>query len=316
MTRAAFTPTGPGTVPSSAPDPTGPAGPAATTTEPADAAVPAHLAGVLDRFRTALSGVGRLGVAFSGGVDSSVLLALAVRELGTDRVLAVTGVSPSLAARDRARARGVAEHLGARLLEVSTHEIDRADYRRNGPDRCFFCKDELFSVITDELVAEHGLDAVAYGENADDARRPDRPGAGAATAHRVLRPLADAGMDKATVRQIGRWLDVPTADTPASPCLASRIPHHTEVTAAKLAQVETAEDTVLALGVSEVRVRHHGDIARIEVLPQDLPTVLAARDQLVTDLRGLGFRHVTVDLAGLQSGLFTLQALGLGSTRA
>jgi pyridinium-3,5-biscarboxylic acid mononucleotide sulfurtransferase len=274
---------------------------------------PEHLSGRLDRLRHALGGVGRLGVAFSGGVDSSVLLALALRELGPDRVLAITGVSPSLAARDRSRATAVAEHLGARLLEVRTHEIDRADYRRNGADRCYFCKDELFSVITDELVAQHGLDAVAYGENADDALRPDRPGAGAATEHRVLRPLADAGLDKSAVRELGRWLGVPTAQTPASPCLASRIPHHSEVTAEKLAQVEHAEDAVLALGVSEVRVRHHGDVARIEVLPDDLATVLQARSDLVVELRRLGFRHVTVDLAGLQSGLFTLDALGLRS---
>ena len=300
MTRAASPPTGRQAAWSPAPDPT--------------LAAPDHLAPALESFRQALAGVGRLGVAFSGGVDSSVLLALALRELGPDRVLAITGVSPSLAARDRSRAAGVAEHLGARMLEVRTHEIERADYRRNGPDRCFFCKDELFRVITDELVAEQGLDAVAYGENADDALRPDRPGAGAATQHRVLRPLADAGLDKAAVREVARWLGVPTAETPASPCLASRIPHHHEVTAEKLSQVERAEDAVLALGVSEVRVRHHGDIARIEVLPDDLATVLHARSRLVAELRGLGFRHVTVDLAGLQSGLFTLDALGLGST--
>jgi pyridinium-3,5-biscarboxylic acid mononucleotide sulfurtransferase len=290
-----------------------PAVPSAGSGVPAVPRPPEHLVERLVRFRDALAGVGRLGVAFSGGVDSSVLLALALRELGPDRVLAVTGVSPSLAARDRSRAADVARHLGARLLEVRTHEIDRADYRRNGPDRCYFCKDELFSVITDELVARHGLDAVAYGENADDALRPDRPGAGAATAHRVLRPLADAGLDKSAVRELGSWLGVPTAQTPASPCLASRIPHHSEVTAEKLAQVEHAEDAVLALGVSEVRVRHHGDVARIEVLPDDLATVLQARAHLVGELRRLGFRHVTVDLAGLQSGLFTLEALGLRS---
>src|SRR5690606_617430 len=104
--------------------------------------------------------------------------------------------------------------------------------------RCYFCRDELFSVITDALVVEHGLDAVAYGENADDSQRPDRPGAGAATEHRVLRPLADAGLDKAAVREVARWLDVPTAEAPASPCLASRIPHQQEVTVEKLAQVE------------------------------------------------------------------------------
>lgn len=274
---------------------------------------PVPLTDHLDRFAAALGEVGRLGVAFSGGVDSSVLLALAIRVLGPDRVLAITGISPSLAARDRSRARDVAGHLGARLLEVRTHEMDRADYRRNGADRCWFCKDELFSVISDELVAEHELDAVAYGENADDARRPDRPGADAATQHRVLRPLADAGFDKATVRTLATTLDVPTAQAPASPCLASRIPHHQEVTPEKLAQVEQAEDAVLALGVRDVRVRHHGDVARIEVPSADLDTVLGHRRELVATLRGVGFRHVTVDLAGLQSGLFTLDALGLKS---
>jgi uncharacterized protein len=276
---------------------------------------PAHLVGALQAFAAGLQGVSRLGVAYSGGVDSSVLLALALRALGRDGVVAVTGISPSLAARDRSRARAVAEGLGATLVEVRTHEMDREDYRRNGVDRCYFCKDELFSVISDELVAEHELDAVAYGENADDALRPDRPGAGAATEHRVLRPLAEAGLDKAAVREVAAWLGLPTADTPASPCLASRIPHHHEVTPEKLAQVEQAEDAVLALGVPDVRVRHHGDLARIEVPPEHLGTVLAARGELTSTLHRLGFRHVTVDLDGLRSGVFTLDALGLGAPR-
>lgn len=276
---------------------------------------PPALRPVVDRVADELDGVGRLGVAFSGGVDSSTLLALALRMLGPDRVLAITGVSPSLASRDRRRAQDVAARLGAALVEVQTHEGDREDYRRNGPDRCFFCKDELFAVISDDLAAEHGLDAVAYGENADDALRPDRPGAGAARKHRVLRPLAEAGADKETVRALARWLDVPTADAPASPCLASRIPHGQEVTAEKLAQVERAEDAVLALGVREVRVRHHGDVARIEVPPEDLATILEHRDELVAACRSAGFRHATVDLAGLQSGVFTLSALGLRAPR-
>ena len=273
MTTASSTPPGPRTVRNCASE------------------APAELRPVVDRVAGALEGVGRLGVAFSGGVDSATLLALALHLLGPDRVVAVTGVSPSLARRDRHRARDVATRLGGTMVEVPTHEGDREDYRRNGPDRCFFCKDELFTVISDELVAEHGLDAVAYGENADDALRPDRPGAGAARRHRVLRPLADAGADKATVRALARWLDVPTADAPASPCLASRIPHGQEVTAEKLAQVEAAEDAVLALGVSDVRVRHHGDLARIEVPPGDLATVLEHRETLVSACRSAGGLH-------------------------
>ena len=260
----------------------------------------------------------RLGVAYSGGVDSSVLLALALRLLGPDRVLAVTGVSASLAGRDHARARDQAEGLGVRMVEVRTREMDRADYRRNGVDRCYFCKDELFTVISAELVAEHGLDAVAYGENADDALRPDRPGSGAAAEHRVLRPLAEAGMDKRTVREVATWLGLPTAQTPASPCLASRIPHHQEVTPRKLAQVERAEDAVLALGIPEVRVRHHGDTARVEVPLAHLDTLLAAREPLTAQLLALGFAEVVLDPGGLQSGRFTLQELGLqhGQERA
>lgn len=272
---------------------------------------PAHLRDRLDGFAAALEGVDRLGVAYSGGVDSSVLLALALRLLGPDRVLAVTGVSASLAGRDHTRALAQAEGLGAQLVEVRTREMDREDYRRNGVDRCYFCKDELFTVISSELVAEHGLDAVAYGENADDARRPDRPGSGAAVEHRVLRPLADAGLDKQAVREVATWLGLPTAQTPASPCLASRIPHHQEVTPQKLAQVEAAEDAVLALGIPEVRVRHHGDTARVEVPLGHLDILLAAREPLTAQLQALGFADVILDPGGLQSGRFTLEALGL-----
>src|ERR687889_1602009 len=149
---------------------------------------------VVERARESLAGVRRLGVAFSGGVDSSVLVALAVRALGPDRVVAILGVSPSLAADERSAAHAVARHIGVPVIEVDTHEGDRAEYRANGPDRCFHCKDELFGRIDDGVVAAHRLDAVAYGENADDARRADRPGSRAAVAHRVLRPLADAGL--------------------------------------------------------------------------------------------------------------------------
>ena len=188
-----------------------------------------------------LAGVRRLGVAFSGGVDSSVLLALAARVLGRDNVVAVLGVSPSLAAAERAGAHEIAALIGVPVVEIETLEGERAAYVANGPDRCFHCKDELFTRIDNEVLRAHRLDAVAYGENADDVRRPDRPGSRAATDHAVLRPLADAGLTKADVRGIARALDLPVADKPAAPCLASRIPHFEAVTPEKLRQIDRAE---------------------------------------------------------------------------
>jgi uncharacterized protein len=255
-----------------------------------------------------LAGVGRLGVAFSGGVDSSVLLALAARTLGADRVLAILGVSPSLAADERSAAHTVAAHIGVAVVEVSTHEGERDAYRANGPDRCFHCKDELFTRIDDGVARAHRLDAVAYGENSDDARRPDRPGARAAAEHCVLHPLAAAGLDKAAVRRIARALGLPSADKPAAPCLASRIPHFSEVTPAKLSQVERAEAALRRLGLGDLRVRHHGEIARIELPPDDLVRAVAEplRSAIHAAVTGAGFRFVTVDLAGIQSGAFTL----------
>src|SRR5690242_9404174 len=143
-----------------------------------------ELSAAAGKVASLLKAAAPFGVASSGGVDSSVLLALAVRALGPDRVVAILGVSPSLAADERSAAHAVARHIGVPVIEVATHEAERAEYLANGPDRCFHCKDELFSRIDDEVVAAHRLDAVAYGENADDVARPDRPGARAATAHR------------------------------------------------------------------------------------------------------------------------------------
>ena len=193
-------------------------------------------------------------------------------------------------------------------MEVVTQEGGRPEYRRNGPERCFHCKDELFSRISDEVVTRHGLAAVAYGENADDVRRPDRPGARAAIVHRVLRPLADAGIDKATVRRIARALELPSADKPAAPCLASRIPHFQEVVPEKLEQVEAAEAALRELGFEDLRVRHHGEVARIELPVADLPRAVESplREAVGRAVASAGFRFVALDLAGVQSGAFTL----------
>jgi uncharacterized protein len=251
---------------------------------------------------------GRLGVAFSGGVDSGLLLALAVRHLGTARVLAVIGISPSLARDELVAARQVALAIGAPVVEVATHEGDNPLYRANGPDRCFHCKDELFTRISDEVAGEHGLVAVAYGENADDARRPDRPGSRAATNHAVLRPLAEAGLTKADVRAVARALGLPNADKPAAPCLASRIPHFSPVEPEKLAQVEQLERAVRLLGFADCRVRHHGDVARVELLENDLARAMTAevRERLHEAGTAARFAFVAVDVAGIQSGAFTL----------
>jgi pyridinium-3,5-biscarboxylic acid mononucleotide sulfurtransferase len=266
------------------------------------------LDGTLTRLARLLADVNRLGVAYSGGVDSSVLMSLAARLLGPANVVALLGVSPSLASDERAGAHEVAAAVGVPLVEVATHEGDVAAYRRNGPDRCFHCKDELFSRISDEVVDRLGLDAVAYGENADDARRPDRPGSRAATAHAVLRPLADLGLTKADVRALARELGLPNADKPAAPCLASRIPHYAEVDPAKLAQVEAAEHALRTLGFVDCRVRHHGDIARVELPEEDLVHAVSpsVRGPVIAAVRAAGFRFVTIDLAGIQSGAFTL----------
>ncbi len=274
-----------------------------------DLAAPAvPLAQATERVAAELAGIERLGVAFSGGVDSSVLLALAARVLGADRVVALLGVSPSLAATERRAAHAVADQLGVAVVEVETKEGDRAAYRANGPDRCYHCKDELFATIDAGLAPSLGLDAIAYGENADDVLRPDRPGARAATEHGVLRPLAAAGLTKADVRAVARELGLTVADKPASPCLASRIPHFEEVTPDKLAQIDRAEEALRELGLGDLRVRHHGDIARLELAADDLVRIAAdpVRGEVLRAVRAAGFRYVTLDLAGLQSGAFTL----------
>ena len=271
-----------------------------------------ELAAAAERVASLLEAAAPLGVAFSGGVDSSVLLALAVRALGPGHVVAILGVSPSLGSDERLAAHDVAAFTGARLVEVQTKETVNPAYRANGPDRCFHCKNELFTRIADEVAGAYGLAAVAYGENADDAMRPDRPGSRAATSHKVLRPLAEAGLGKVAVRAIARALELPSADKPAAPCLASRIPHFQEVSEAKLAQIDTAERALRTLGFAESRVRHHGEVARIELPVSDLARAVSAptREQIHAAVTAAGFQFAAIDVLGIQSGAFTLSVLG------
>lgn len=279
----------------------------------AEQSLTGELRAAADTVGSALRAAAPLGVAFSGGVDSSVLLALAVRALGADRVVAILGVSPSLGRDERLAAHDVAAFIGARIVEVQTREGSNQAYRANGPDRCFFCKDELFTRIEDEVAGAYGLAAVAYGENADDMTRPDRPGSRAASNHQVLRPLADAGLGKAAVRAMARALLLPSADKPAAPCLASRIPHFQEVSEAKLAQVEKAEKALRTLGFAECRVRHHGEVARIELPAGDLVRAVCApaREQIHAAVTAAGFQFVAVDVLGIQSGAFTMSLLAV-----
>lgn len=260
----------------------------------------------------------RVGVAYSGGVDSAVLGALVARAVGPDNTVLLLGVSPSLARRERRLAHRQAEQLGLRVAEVTTNELDNPDYAANPVDRCYHCKDELFSVLDQHVVAELELDVVAYGENADDAARPDRPGSRAAREHRVRHPLAAAGATKADVRAIAAHLGLTSASKPAAPCLASRIPHGEPVTAEKLAAVDAAEDAVLAAGFSDCRVRHHGTVARVEVPTEEFGLIAddARRARLDRAIREAGFQHVTFDLAGIQSGAFTLTLLRAGGGSA
>lgn len=248
---------------------------------------------------------GRLAVAFSGGVDSTLLLALAVEALGAERVLAVTARSEALATDELAQCRELAARLGVELRLLVTRELDRSGYVENAPDRCYHCKSELFERIDADLGDD--IVAVAYGAIVDDLG-DHRPGLRAAREHAVVAPLAAAGLGKPEIRALSRALGLPTWDKPAQPCLASRIPYGQQVTSAKLSRIDAAERALRDAGVREGRVRHHGEapelIARIEVTPPDMARLLdpEVRERLTVTLRKLGFHYVVLDLDGFRSG--------------
>ncbi len=240
-------------------------------------------------------------VAFSGGVDSSYLAYEAHRVLG-DRAVALTALSPSYPAHHREAALAVVEATGLAHRFVTTHEMERPAYRRNAADRCYHCKTELFDVLEKERAAA-GFAAVAYGINVDDTG-DYRPGHRAADEHAVRAPLLDAGLCKEEVRTLARRAELPTADLPASACLASRLPYGTAVSPERLAAVERAEEAVRGLGFRQLRVRHHGELARIEIAQDELPRALdpAMARELSSALRALGFRYVALDLEGYRQG--------------
>ena len=240
-------------------------------------------------------------VAYSGGVDSTVLAWAASQVLG-DRAIACIAISPSLAASELAAAQETAEAMGIALRLVRTDEVDREDYALNSPSRCYICKGTLFARLAD-LARTEGFLQILYGANADDGS-DYRPGARAAVEAGVRAPLAEAGLTKDDVRAIARVYGLPNWDKPASPCLASRVPYGQRVTVDKLRQIEEGEQLLHRLGFREARVRHHGDIARIEVSRDELPRVVAPEvaDEISQSLLRLGFTHVAVDLRGFRSG--------------
>ena len=248
-----------------------------------------------------LNEAGRVLVAFSGGVDSSYLALAAHQALG-DRALAVTAASASYPESHKRVAQEVVERFGIAHRFVDTHEMEREGYRANGPDRCYHCKTELFEVLG-RMREALGFDAVAYGVNTDDIG-DFRPGHRAAAEHGVLSPFLDVSLSKQEIRALSREAGLPTADLPASACLASRLPYGTKVTAERLKQVEDAEERLRALGFRQVRVRHHVAMARVEIAPDELANALdpeAAR-RIVAAVKPLGFRYVALDLEGYRTG--------------
>jgi len=265
-----------------------------------DAAAP-DIAGKLRALEARLVQLDSLMVAYSGGVDSAFLAATAHRVLGS-RMLAVLADSASLARRDMEQARAFAESLAMPLRVVATEELDRPEYARNDANRCFHCKDELFQVM-EKLAGALGFAKIAYGMNADDTR-DYRPGQRAAEQHEVLAPLAEAGLTKLEIRALAKAAGYTLWDRPAAPCLSSRVEYGRTVTREVLEQVERGEESLRQLGFREMRVRHHGELARVEIARGELPRALTLEmmDAITSALKQAGFKYVTLDCAGFKSG--------------
>ena len=245
--------------------------------------------------------LGSLMVAYSGGVDSAFLAATAHRILGSN-MLAVMADSPSLARRDLEQATAFAQALEIPLHIIATEELDRPEYARNDANRCFHCKDTLFEAMQ-ALAPKLGFERIAYGMNADDTR-DFRPGQRAAEKHAVLAPLAEAGLTKIEIRALAKAAGFALWDRPAAPCLASRVEYGRAVTREVLAQVEKGEESLRQLGFHELRVRHHGELARVELARAEMPRALTMEmlDAITAALKAAGFQYVTLDCAGFRSG--------------
>ncbi|HWR54124.1 MAG TPA: ATP-dependent sacrificial sulfur transferase LarE [Bryobacteraceae bacterium] len=256
-----------------------------------------------------LRSLGRVIVAYSGGTDSAYLAWAAAKALG-DHAVAITADSASIPESHKRDAEDLARRFAIRHEYVETREFENPDYVKNGPDRCFHCKDELFSTL-EEVGRERGIEAIVYGVNVDDLG-DYRPGQNAAKIHQVKAPLVEAGLTKAEIRELSRLAGLPTWDRPASACLSSRIPYGTPVTRETVKTVEAGEEAIKALGFRQFRVRFHGELVRIEVARDEMERALTMETaaQLTAIFKPLGFNYVTLDLEGYRQGSMN-ESLGL-----
>ncbi len=266
------------------------------------------------RLQRILRDLESVAVAFSAGVDSTLILKVAIDALGLGQVIAVTGRSDSLARAEFEEACTLAASLGAEHVVLDTDEFENPDYLSNPTNRCYFCKTTLYTHLA-KFIAERGLKAIVNGINVDDLG-DYRPGIEAAREHGVRCPAAEAGLTKADVRELSRRLGLPTHDKPASPCLSSRVQYGEHITPQKLRMIEAAETFLHELGIRECRVRHHDNLARIEVPPEFIP-MLAEPDQAArvdAYFRSLGYQYVALDLRGFRSGSMN-EVIALGTVR-